>query len=75
MDVSEYVDLRMSEAEATRTYRTSAKTVLCLKGRLMIEGLWSVLERKRKLSPDNLKIDGDVEAVFRQVRRPRWWSK
>ena len=55
-------DLRMSEAEAAKTYRASAKTVFSLKKKLVTEGFRGVLERKRRSSPGNLKIDGDVEA-------------
>ena len=62
VDVGEHADLRMSEAEAARTYRASAKTVFSLKKKLAAEGFRGVLERKRRSSPGNLKIDGDVEA-------------
>ena len=62
VDVGEHADLRMSEAEAARTYRASAKTVFSLKKKLATEGFRGVLERKRRSSPGNLKIDGDVEA-------------
>jgi len=62
VDVGEHADLRMSEAEAARTYRASAKTVFSLKKKLATEGFRGVLERRRRSSPGNLKIDGDVEA-------------
>ena len=62
VDVGEHADLRMSEAEAARTYRASAKTVFSLKKKLAAEGFRGVLERKRRSSPGNLKIDGGVEA-------------
>lgn len=62
VDVGEHADLRMSEAEAAKTYRASAKTVFNLKKKLVTEGFEGVLERKRRPAPGNVKIDGEIEA-------------
>lgn len=62
VDVGEHADLRMSEAEAARAYRASAKTVFNLKKKLVTEGFDGVLERKRRKTPGNVKVDGELEA-------------
>ena len=62
VDVGEHADLKMSEAEAARTYRASAKTVFNLKKKLVTEGFDGVLERKRRKAPGNVKVDGELEA-------------
>ena len=62
VDVGEHADLMMSEAEAAKAYRASAKTVFNLKKKLVTEGFDGVLERKRRPAPGNVKVDGDLEA-------------
>lgn len=62
VDVGEHADLRMSETEAARAYRASAKTVFNLKKKLVTEGFDGVLERKRRKTPGNVKVDGELEA-------------
>ena len=62
VDVGEHSDLKMSEAEAARAYRASAKTVFNLKKKLVTEGFDGVLERKRRTAPGNVKVDGELEA-------------
>lgn len=62
VDVGEHADLRMSEAEAAKAYRASAKTVFNLKKKLVTEGFEGVLERKRRPAPGNVKVDGELEA-------------
>ena len=62
VDVGEHSDLKMSEAEAARAYRASAKTVFNLKKKLVTEGFDGVLERKRRKAPGNVKVDGELEA-------------
>lgn len=62
VDVGAHADLRMSEAEAAKAYRASAKTVFNLKKKLVTEGFDGVLERKRRKTPGNVKVDGELEA-------------
>ena len=65
VDVGEHADLRMSEAEAARAYRASPKTVFNLKRKLVTEGFEGVLERKRRRSPGNVKVDGEAQGAQR----------
>ena len=52
----------MSDGEAARAYRATAKTVYNLKRRLVEEGLEAALSRKPRSGPSRVKLDGEAEA-------------
>ena len=62
VDRGEHGDLRMTDEEAARAYRSTAKTVYSLKRRLVEEGFEGVLSRKPRSGPGRVKVDGEAEA-------------
>lgn len=62
VDQGEFADLRMTDEEAARAYRSTVKTVYNLKKRLVEGGFDGVLSRKARSGPGNVKIDGEAEA-------------
>lgn len=62
VDRGEHSDLRMTDEEAARAYRSTPKTVYNLKRRLVEGGFEGALSRKPRSRPGNLKLDGEAEA-------------
>lgn len=62
VDQGEFADLRMTDEEAAKAYRSTVKTVYNLKRKLVEEGFDGVLSRKARSGPGNVKIDGEAEA-------------
>ena len=62
VDQGEFADLRMTDEEAAKAYRSTVKTVCNLKRKLVEEGFDGVLSRKARSGPGNVKIDGEAEA-------------
>ena len=69
VDRGEFADLRMSDGEAARAYRATAKTVYNLKRRLVEEGLEAALSRKPRSGPSRVKLDGEAEAKIVALTR------
>ena len=69
VDRGELAELRMTDEEAARVYRSTPKTVYNLKRRLVEEGFGGVLAGKRRTRPGNVKIDGGAEAKIVALTR------
>jgi len=62
VDRGEQADLGMTDEQAAKAYRASARTVTALKKTFVEEGLEKALGRKRRDRPPRITIDGEAEA-------------